>query len=619
MPYTYRKNEPLAALERRLLRLAARAPGVMFSYRRNTLQCGHLQYISPTIQTLAGLRAEDVENDISLLNQRIHPADRTALTKAIEDSAEIKEPYHVEFRLLHPSLGLRWIEARAAPEHESDGNILWHGFMIDISEQKELESKLRAKEAKLRHLYEISPLGIALTDLNGRFLEFNEAFRAICGHDAETLKKLDYWTLTPADYQPQEAAQIKSLLERGRYGPYEKAYIRDNGERIPVQLNGILTTGKHGQRYIWSIVEDISERKRLAAELSRRESEFRMLAENSPDTIIRYDAAGCCVYCNPVATTTLGIAALADLRSLAHAEETFPESAVNEFATCVQRTLSFGEYAEMEFSWQQWDMPACLQLRITPELDGDGKVSSALVVGRDVSALKQAEARLRKSHDILRALAQHLESEQEEVKRQIAYQIHEDLAQNLSVLNMQLSLLQKTPALAPFAPSLDGMRTITDYCIARIRDMVSKLRPAVLEFGIVPALQWLAANLRESAGLEFDLKIEDGPPLGNETQTFLFRAAQEALANISLHAAASHVEVSLTFPDGSCHLRIRDNGHGFDVSTLHSAPRFGLLGLQEQAHHLGGSFRVQSTPGQGTLIEIAIPGSSTASGQPITG
>ena len=156
------------------------------------------------------------------------------------------------------------------PVYDAAGNPLCLiGATIDISEQSLAEQNLRVSEEKLRGLYELSPLGIALTDMDGRYVEFNEAFRQISGYSEEELKKLDYWTLTPQDYEPQEIIQWESLSRTGRYGPYEKAYRRKNGERVPVQLNGMLVTGRDEQKYVWSIVEDITDRKRHEEQLER--------------------------------------------------------------------------------------------------------------------------------------------------------------------------------------------------------------------------------------------------------------------------------------------------------------------------------------------------------------
>ena len=143
------------------------------------------------------------------------------------------------------------------------------GLMITALQAERLQTgnTLRESEEKLRALYEMSPLGIALTDMNGNYVDFNAAFQDLCGYTAAELKTLDYWALTPKKYQAQEALQLESLRLTGRYGPYEKEYIRKDGSLIPLQLNGTLITGTDGQHYIWSIIEDITARKRAAADM----------------------------------------------------------------------------------------------------------------------------------------------------------------------------------------------------------------------------------------------------------------------------------------------------------------------------------------------------------------
>ncbi len=139
----------------------------------------------------------------------------------------------------------------------------------DITERKQAEERLRESEEKLRGLYELSPLGIALTDMRGKYLDFNESFAKIGGYPASELRALDNWALTPPEYAEQEAAQLASLSASGRYGPCEKEYLRKDGSRVSIRLNGVLVTGHDGQRCIWSLVEDITRQKCHEAELQQ--------------------------------------------------------------------------------------------------------------------------------------------------------------------------------------------------------------------------------------------------------------------------------------------------------------------------------------------------------------
>jgi diguanylate cyclase (GGDEF)-like protein/PAS domain S-box-containing protein len=139
----------------------------------------------------------------------------------------------------------------------------------DVSARKMVEAALRENEEKLRSLFVLSPLGIAMTDMDGKFLEFNEAFRAISGYSESELKAIDYWHLTPKKFEAAEAQQLESLSRTGRYGPYEKEYIHKDGRKVPLRLNGVLVTARDGSDRIWSIVEDITEQKATEDEIRR--------------------------------------------------------------------------------------------------------------------------------------------------------------------------------------------------------------------------------------------------------------------------------------------------------------------------------------------------------------
>lgn len=172
-----------------------------------------------------------------------------------------------EFEIVGVKGTRRWMETHSVPLYgESGGISCLLAVTRDVTARKRVQDALRESEEKLRGLFELSPLGIALTDMDGRYVEFNEAFRKICGYPAEELRQLDYWKLTPREYERDEAKQLESLAETGHYGPYEKEYVQKNGRRIPIRLNGMLVSDRAGHRHIWSIVEDLTEQRRFEDE-----------------------------------------------------------------------------------------------------------------------------------------------------------------------------------------------------------------------------------------------------------------------------------------------------------------------------------------------------------------
>lgn len=123
---------------------------------------------------------------------------------------------------------------------------------------------LRQSEARLRALFELSPIGIALNEFeSGQFLDLNPALLAPTGYTREEFIGLSYWDITPQEYAAAEEEQLSLLRRTGRYGPFEKEYIRKDGTRYPVALNGMMLNESSGKKLIWSMVEDISERKRV--------------------------------------------------------------------------------------------------------------------------------------------------------------------------------------------------------------------------------------------------------------------------------------------------------------------------------------------------------------------
>jgi len=152
---------------------------------------------------------------------------------------------------------------------------------IRTKQYKEAQNKLQNSEILMRGLFELSPVGIALNDFEtGSFLRVNDAIVGPTSYTHDEFISLSYWDLTPKEYESQEAEQLRFLNETGKYGPYEKEYIKKSGERYPVLLNGmVMTDPATNKKLIWSIVQDISEHKKSENELIKAKNEALQAAE----------------------------------------------------------------------------------------------------------------------------------------------------------------------------------------------------------------------------------------------------------------------------------------------------------------------------------------------------
>ncbi|MBK5969109.1 MULTISPECIES: PAS domain S-box protein [Thiorhodovibrio] len=195
-----------------------------------------------------------------------------------------------------------WINIDCNPLTDADGQV--YGFMAiesDITAQKRAEDALQLSNLRLRSLFELSPLGIALNDMaSGDFIEVNDALITPTDYSREEFLALSYWDLTPMDYADQEQVQLESLKSTGRYGPYEKEYIRKDGSRYPVLLNGVTIEDPGGTR-IWSIIQDISERKRVEMAIRDQAQQTQAIVDNIVDGIITIDREGMIASANPAA------------------------------------------------------------------------------------------------------------------------------------------------------------------------------------------------------------------------------------------------------------------------------------------------------------------------------
>jgi PAS domain S-box-containing protein len=160
-----------------------------------------------------------------------------------------------------PQGGLRWVKTEKLPLVDASGTLIGVlGVQHDITEQLRSEQQLRASEEKLRSLFALSPLGINLQDMAGRYIEANDAFLSIVGYTREELLGMTCYDLIPPKYLDDEPRRLRRLRETGLIPAYEKSYFRKNGSEVPVSTLTVLVAGPDGQDFKWTIVEDITIR-----------------------------------------------------------------------------------------------------------------------------------------------------------------------------------------------------------------------------------------------------------------------------------------------------------------------------------------------------------------------
>ncbi len=241
------------------------------------------------------------------------------------------------------------------------------------------------------------------------------------------------------------------------------------------------------------------------------------------------------------------------------------------------------------------------------------RVGPALIRSLQAAAQRRAgraaDAALAESEARLRELARHLETAKEQERRDIAGEIHDDVGSTLTALRFEaVALAKELQQRGVDSPRVARMLDLIGQSVAASHRIQHKLRPPVLDAGLVAALQWLVNSFAQRSGLpaRFESNREEFE-LSPDRAAVLYRAAQEALANVTKHAHAQRVVAHLFVSAEDVSLEVTDDGAGFDPDQLRSAPGFGLRALMERARGLGGWVEISSTPHTGTTFMFSIP------------
>jgi PAS domain S-box-containing protein len=255
-----------------------------------------------------------------------------------------------------------------------------------------------------------------------------------------------------------------------------------------------------------------------------------------------------------------------------------------------------------------------------------GEVRGAVVTFVDISERKAAEALLKRTNDELeqrvaerthqlRELANHLETVRESERKRIAREIHDELGSLLVALKMDVHWLGKRVAERPeLQGKCQGMGRLIDTAVDKVGRIITDLRPSILDHqGLWAALEWLAQEFIESSELDSTLQVHVAagvaPPEGG-LAIAVFRIFQEMLSNVARHARAKSLRVLITVddpPDPVLYIDVRDDGVGAAPEALADPQSWGVIGMRERAGHFGGRLTIDSAPGQGTRVRLAMP------------
>ncbi len=339
--------------------------------------------------------------------------------------------------------------------------------------------------------------------------------------------------------------------------------------------------------------------RRLAAELQVVRADLQAILDNVPARITLWDADSINCFANLMAVAHFSPTA-GDIVGK-HVRAVIGEEQYRTAKPFIEAGLAGERQSHEQIDPQPDGSRRYSHVDYIPKIE-DGVVVGMYVVATDITDV-------RNSYERIRELAQRLETVREDERRAVAQVLHEGVAQDLFAMKLGVNQLQAQAADRGVTQAYQELEAVIDKCIRATRQVANDLQPtAIVHLSLAAALREHAQYFKEISGL--DIRVIERTPVSSidaATRLILFRAAQEALTNVSRHARASRVDIVLRAEAHSIAMDVNDDGIGIADSALAKVGSLGLLGIRERVGALGGTVAVSRNGGSGTTVSVRLP------------
>lgn len=516
------------------------------------------------------------------------------------------------------------------------------------------DEALRKAEERYQDLVESANDVVLAVDLNGNFTALNTAGEQISGYTREEVRRMNMSdVLTPESFRRAQQ-MIQQKLRDNRPTTYQLEMIARGGRHVPLEVSSKIIYHDGTPVGVQAIARDITERLRAERELLARERKQAAVAELGQQALAIADLPGLLDEAVRCVAKTLDVG-FCTILELVEDGTAFSARAGCGWRSGVVEHERVGVGPESQAGYtllssepvavddlnteSRFSIPAVLQTHDVASgasviIHGQPRpfgVLSAFSAERrhfaqdDVNFLQVvanvvAAAVERKQLEEERAqrdkeLAARVLQAQEEERKRIARELHDETAQTLSVLltNLDLLLPHLSGDQRRVIEGFERVEALAKRALDETRSLSHDLRPTILDdAGLVAALSWIAGEYERTYGgsVRVEARMEPGITLPPEIEVALFRIGQEALTNAGKHSAARRVRVSMVVDGREASLTVKDNGSGFDPSRVPSPTRqgqLGIYGMVERAALLEGTLKIRSAPGKGTEVRVSVP------------
>jgi PAS domain S-box-containing protein len=476
------------------------------------------------------------------------------------------------------------------------------GSMADITDLFLIREELKKSETRYHSLVEQAADAIALFDNKGKILEVNNSVLYLLGYSYVELMKMSLTDILTADEISTNPVQY-DLLEKGESTLKQRKMRRKDGSTVITEVNSkILPDGR-----FLSMVRDLTDRIEAQKQIEKEKELSDNIIAGLPGVFYFFDENGKFIRWNKQFEIVTGYTAK-EISEM-HPLQFFEGDDVKYIEQSIGKVFLEGiSDAEANFVFKNGDKKPYFFKAILVDFEGR---PCLLGTGFDISDRKKAEKDLNESYTAIRKLTGHLQNVREEDRAHIAREIHDELGQQLTVLKMDISWINKkintTDDLVK--EKMKGLLSMLDETVNTVRRISSELRPSLLDdLGLIAAMEWQLEEFKKRSDIKTSfIAPEKEVEFSDMVKTGLFRIFQESLTNVIRHSEAKKLKVSLGHIGNNFVLTIADDGKGFDKEKIADKRTLGILGMKERTSMIGGTYKITSIPGEGTTVVVSVP------------
>ncbi len=480
----------------------------------------------------------------------------------------------------------------------------------DITQRKRAEEALRQKSEELTEAQRLAGLGSWQWDARTDTMTWSEELYRVYGIDPELPlpSHKQHASLFTAESWNRLQDAVQSTLQSGTPFELDLDFIGAGPTKWMTSRGEPLRDTEGRISGLRGTAQDITERKRADEALRESEEKLRLILESTAEAIYGSDREGRCTFCNPACLRLLGYERVDELlgkdmhRLMHHTRLDGTPLPVEECPIFRTTRSGQGAHVDDDVLWRANRTSFPAEYWCYPQWKGQ-EVVGTVVAFFDITARKLADS-------ALASVSGKLIEAQEQERRRIARELHDDIGQRLALLAIELAQLQQNSSNpSTFPGHIVKIQQQTSEIAADIQSLSHELHSSRLQYlGLAAALKGFCQEFSEQQKVEVDFKTHDLPtPLSPDISLCFFRVLQEALRNAAKHSGVRYFEVRLWGTPDEIHLTISDSGVGFDVEASKASRGLGLISMQERLKLLNGTLVIESQLKRGTTIHASVP------------